>query len=71
MPTLIECSNFPILFPLCNVREVSGNYVTFCLCPATDGSEICHNHKYLKDAGRGTWDGLEVSWWQREDRNSR
>ena len=53
--------DFPVLYPLCRAREVRGDLVRFCLCPAGHNG-LCHAHSQWRDAGEGEWDGFEVVW---------
>lgn len=60
--------DFPERYPLCPVRTISGDYVSFCYGEVTEEG-ICRDHQLLR-AGRGvvpawvrekiTWNGLDM-----------
>lgn len=53
---------FPARMRLCRVREVRGDYVSFCLGAAGPGG-MCTNHKNMRRYAnkKRQWDGLEVA----------
>lgn len=55
--------DFPEIYRLCNAREVKGKFIRFCMCMAGDG-DLCDAHEYMREAGKGQWDGVEVTFRQ-------
>jgi hypothetical protein len=53
--TAASDAGFPELYPLCQVRTVSGNYVTHCEQPAQADGE-CPDHHSMR--GPGWWSRL-------------
>lgn len=56
---------FPQLVPLCQVKEVRGDFVNFCSAIAREEDAVCAWHRTMKRehlrGGRGhLWVGLEV-----------
>jgi hypothetical protein len=61
-----EVLDFPELYPLCQAREVRGNFVKYCLCPAEPGG-LCSTHAHWKKNAQGEWDGFEMNWKKYEE----
>jgi hypothetical protein len=58
MPAITE--DFPVLFPLCEVRTVHDNWVSFCSNERIKRSIMCRWHLDMYRAKVGRWRGREV-----------
>lgn len=58
--TDFEIVDFPVLFPLCEVRVVYGTWVSFCSNERVRRSRMCRYHLNMRKARAGRWQGREV-----------
>ncbi len=66
MPVITDDAgvDFPVLFPLCEVRVVHENWVSFCLNERSGDdkrSVICAWHREMRRKRIGRWKGREVT----------